>query len=258
MIVTLTPRRSARFPATALPEDCQGPALQHLISPQVASWSMYPTLCKGDRLELGPAELLHAGDLVVFRKQAGIVCHRLITRQGNLLLTKGDASSGPPEHVQIQDVLGVVSAVVRGSTRVNVSDLDSLAPPPPWARLLDRVTITFHERMHRKAWQFVRSILLQPWIGTLIAGQIAQSATIERSGSSPIHSLDAWVSSSAQKPPSGQEIPLRLRPSLDLRLGPFYLGIFHQEAQTLDIRPILAGTPVESALARTVAGRRER
>ncbi|MEQ1795782.1 MAG: S24/S26 family peptidase, partial [Nitrospira sp.] len=222
MIVTLTPRSSARFPATALPEHCQGPALQHLISPQVASWSMYPTLCKGDRLELGPAEALHAGDLVVFRKPAGLVCHRLVARQDNLLLTKGDASSGPPEHVRIDDVLGIVVAVVRGSTRAIVADLTTLAPPPPWARLLDRVTITLHEQIRWFAWQFVRSVLLHPRIGTFVARQITRCATIERFGSSPVHSLNAL------EPSSGQGPPLHLPPLLDIRFGPFYLGIFNQ------------------------------
>ncbi|MEQ1792679.1 MAG: hypothetical protein ABL970_00695, partial [Nitrospira sp.] len=62
----------------------------------------------------------------------------------------------------------------------------------------------------------------------------------------------------ALEPSSGQGPPLHLPPLLDIRFGPFYLGIFNQEAQTLDIRPILAGTPVEPALARTMACRRDR
>ena len=36
---------------------------------------------------------------------------------------------------------------------------------------------------------------------------------------------------------------------LTIRLGPIYLGVFDPGAKTLDIRPILAGTDAESALA---------
>jgi hypothetical protein len=257
MIVTLTPRASARFSATALPESCQGTALQHLMTPRVASWSMYPTLCKGDRLELGPAEPLQVGDLVVFRKPFGLVCHRLVARHDNLLLTRGDACSGPPEQVMIREILGIVVAVVRGSSRAATADLAGLAPPPPWIRILDHLNVTLLERSRRIAGRLIRLVLLHPRLGGFIARQIARYATSEWIGRIPVQSLNAPTVSSALEPPSGLKDHLHPTPVLEIRLGPVYLGVFDPGSKMLAIRPILAGTGVEPALSHALEEKRK-
>ena len=248
MIVTLTPRTSARFAGSALPDDCQGPALQHLLIPRVASWSMYPTLCKGDRLELGPAEPLHVGDLVVFRRPFGLVCHRLIARQEQVLLTKGDASSGPPEPVLFKDVLGIVVAVVRGSTRVVMADLATLAPPPPWRRSTDRLCVTILDRSRRGAHRLIRLALQHSWLGRFLAGRIVRWATVEGMTASPVQSLhEALVAAPTASPihQNGRHDPSMI---LGIRLGPVWLGTFHPSIERLDIRPVLAGTRLEFTL----------
>jgi len=101
---------------------------------RVAGWSMYPTLCKGDRLTLEPvsSDHLQVGDLVLFHRQfphgRRLVCHRLVAvdaTHGDLqLVTKGDAMTGDGEIIQPEQVLGKVVAVkerwslARGSKRV--------------------------------------------------------------------------------------------------------------------------------------------
>ncbi|MCS6293214.1 MAG: S26 family signal peptidase [Nitrospira sp.] len=248
MIITLTPRTSARFAGSALPEDCQEPALQHLLIPRVASWSMYPTLCKGDRLELGPAEPLHVGDLVVFRRPFGLVCHRLVARQEQVLLTKGDASSGTPEPVLFKDVLGIVVAVVRGSTRVVTADLDTLPPPPPWCRIVDHLNVTILDHSRRGAHRLIRLALQNSWLGGFLARRMVRWATIERVRASPVQSLHEALMPNPTASPSHQDG--RPDPSviLGIRLGPIRLGTFHQSAERLDIRPVLAGTRLEFTL----------
>lgn len=248
MIVTLTPRTSARFAGSALPENCQGPALQHLLIPRVASWSMYPTLCKGDRLELGPAEPLHAGDLVVFRRPFGLVCHRLVARQEQVLLTKGDASSGDPEPVMLRDVLGIVVAVVRGSTRVGTADLATLPPPPPWRHIIDHLSVAILDRSRRGAHRLIRLGLQHSWLGEFLARQTVRWASIERLMASPVQSLHEAFVSNPTEPPSlqaGRPDPSTI---VGIRLGPVWLGTFHQSTERLDIRPVLAGTRLEFTL----------
>lgn len=248
MIVTLTPRTATRVAGSALPENCQGPALQHLVIPRVASWSMYPTLCKGDRLELGPAEPLHVGDLVVFRKPFGLVCHRLVARQEQVLLTKGDANSGAPEPVMLRDVLGIVVAVVRGSTRVVTADLVTLPPQPPWRRIIDHLSVTILDRSRRGARRLIRLALQHSWLGGLLASQMVRWATVERMTASPVQSLSqALVPNPAASPlhQDGRPGPSVI---LGIRLGPVWLGTFHQSAERLDIRPVLAGTRLELTL----------
>lgn len=248
MIVTLTPRTSARFAGHALPEDCQGPALQHLLIPRVVSWSMYPTLCKDDRLELGPAEPLHVGDLVVFRRPFGLVCHRLVARQEQVLLTQGDASSGAPEPVMLRDVIGIVVAVVRGSTRVATADLATLAPPPPWRRIIDHLCVTILDRSRRGAHRLIRLALQHSWLGRFLAGRMIRWATIERMTASPVQSLNQALVPN----PAASLLHQDGRPDpsviLGIRLGPVWLGTFHRSTERLDIRPVLAGTRLESTL----------
>ncbi|NOS76358.1 MAG: S26 family signal peptidase [Nitrospira sp.] len=248
MIVTLTPRTAARFAGSALPENCQGPALQHLQIPRVASWSMYPTLCKGDRLELGPAEPLHVGDLVVFRKPFGLVCHRLVARQAQVLFTKGDANSGAPEPVMLRDVLGIVVAVVRGSTRVITADLATLAPPPPWRRIIDHLSVITLDRSRQGVHRLIRLALQSSWLGGYLAGRMVRWATIECVTASPVQSFHEALVPTPTAPPihqNGRPDPLMI---LGIRLGPVWLGTFHQPTERLDIRPILAGTRLEFTL----------
>lgn len=256
MIITLTPHTSARFAGSALPENCQGPALQYLLIPRVASWSMYPTLCKGDRLELGPAKPLHVGDLVVFRRPFGLVCHRLVARQEQVLLTKGDASSGPPEPVLFKDVLGIVVAVVRGSTRVVTADLATLAPPPPWRRIIDHLNVTILDRSRRGAHRFIRLALRNSWLGEFLASRMVRWATVERMTASPVQSLNQALVPNPTASPSRQDG--RPDPSviLGIRLGPVWLGTFHQSAERLDIRPALAGTRLEFTLRQALRHQR--
>ena len=248
MIVTLTPRTSGRFAGNALPENCQGPALQHLLTPRVASWSMYPTLCKGDRLELGPTEPLHVGDLVVFRRPFGLVCHRLVARQEQVLLTKGDACSGDPEPVMLRDVLGIVVAVVRGSTRVVSADLATLPPPPPWRRIIDHLSVIILDRSRRGAHRLIRLGLQHSCLGELLASQAVQWASFERLTASPVQSLHEALVPNPTEPQSIQDGRPDPRMILGIRLGPIRLGTFHQSTERLDIRPILAGTRLEFTL----------
>ena len=256
MIVTLGSRTAARFSATALPESCQGPALQYVMTPRVASWSMYPTLCPGDRLELSQAVTLRTGDLVVFRRPSGLVCHRLIAQHDMLLLTRGDACSGPPEQVLPRDVLGIVVAVTRGSTRAEVHHLTGLTPPAPWRRLFDHLTLTLRRTSRLLVRTVIRPVLRHHRLGGFLARQIARYATIERFQASPLRSLDASERCQWDSP---SDSPYdRERPSmLTIRLGPIYLGVFDPGAKTLDIRPILAGTDAESALADRLNRKRE-
>lgn len=258
MIVPLSSRTAARFSATALPESCQGPILQYVVTPRVASWSMYPTLCPGDRLELDRAGPLRAGDLVVFRRPFGLVCHRLVARQDTLLLTKGDACTGPPEQVPLRDVLGTVIAVTRGSSRVYVTHLSGLTPPAPWKRPFDHLLLRLKQTSRLLAGTVIRPVLRHPRLGGFIARQITQYATIVRLEASPLRSLATAADRRSSEPPSDLTHTHERPSTRVIRLGPIYLGSFDPGANTLDIRPILAGTGAECALSQVLAGKQNR
>ena len=89
------------------------------ISLRVAGWSMYPTLCKGDRLTVDPVcpTQLQVGDLLLFNHRGRLICHRLVAVQetgaGPQLITKGDAVTARGKTIQPEQVLGKVVAVAR-------------------------------------------------------------------------------------------------------------------------------------------------
>jgi signal peptidase I len=85
-----------------------------LFSFRVASWSMFPTLRKGDQLTIEAAtpSQLRIGDLILFHRQGQLICHRLValdeTRPVPRLITKGDAVTKPDEPLGPDRVLGKV------------------------------------------------------------------------------------------------------------------------------------------------------
>ena len=90
------------------------------LSLKVTTWSMFPTIHKGDRLELDRAHHVRAGDVVLFRGEPGLICHRVtaVGADGDLR-ARGDASSGPDERVCPDDVIGTVIAITRGGARMS-------------------------------------------------------------------------------------------------------------------------------------------
>jgi signal peptidase I len=115
---------SGLFAVRELPDAVQPTVLHGWVELRVVSSSMKPTLHIGDRVQLGPADDLRSGDLIVFRHGSAWICHRLLHLVGSCLSTKGDAVEGPPERIARADVVGRVTAILRGGRRLAV-------PPEP-------------------------------------------------------------------------------------------------------------------------------
>ena len=86
---------------------------------RVTSWSMYPTLRKGDQLTVEPASptSLQVGDVILFHQWDQLICHRVVALEkvgiGARIVTKGDAATGAGEVLDLGQVLGRVVAVRR-------------------------------------------------------------------------------------------------------------------------------------------------
>ncbi len=114
---------SDRLNLTDLPEISDLLLRHQAVSLRVEGWSMYPTLCKGDRLTVEPvsAAQLRSGDLALFVHRFAdgprLICHRLIRTmvdpQRTSLVTKGDAVAACDPPVQAGQVLGRVAAISR-------------------------------------------------------------------------------------------------------------------------------------------------
>lgn len=79
--------------------------------------SMFPTLSTGDRVIVSDACPMLRGDIIVFRKDALLICHRLvrISRHGGVLYyeTRGDAVFGTDEPILPEQVIGKVVSIER-------------------------------------------------------------------------------------------------------------------------------------------------
>lgn len=91
---------------------------------QARGWSMRPFIQDGDFITVSPTEhsSIKIGDVIFYSTvEDKLIAHRVIHKQkqnGHLTIwAKGDASFGPPEKIDIQNVLGKVSALERNGQK---------------------------------------------------------------------------------------------------------------------------------------------
>lgn len=90
--------------------------------------SMAPAILDGDTITVEPvaAERLRPGDVLLVRRGAGVVAHRLVRRSqrtdgGPHVLLRGDAADSDDAPVPATDLLGRVVEVERAESRTNPS-----------------------------------------------------------------------------------------------------------------------------------------
>ena len=101
--------------------------------------SMYP-LIRGDKddILLIPCdrEELKAMDVVLFRYRGRHVMHRIVRREGDLLILKGDGSYTAMEECSVNDVIGIVNAVIKPSGKfVSVESRRWKLPSFIWSKM---------------------------------------------------------------------------------------------------------------------------
>lgn len=74
----------------------------------VTSNSMHPFIRKNDYLSVEslPSKNYSIGEIVVIRQGEGFLTHRLVTRRGEMVITKGDACILPDEPISIEAIIG--------------------------------------------------------------------------------------------------------------------------------------------------------
>src|SRR4249919_1581528 len=99
--------------------------------------SMLPALRPGDELEfISASSAVEAGDIVLWDREGRLVVHRVLARDGDSILTQGDALRSPDAPLSMAQVLGKLE-----SFRRNGRDLDAGragARDRAWAWLLRR------------------------------------------------------------------------------------------------------------------------
>lgn len=78
----------------------------------VLSGSMEPTISIGDMLVVLPSEQYEVGDVVVYQTQGMSVVHRIISIEGDEIITRGDANTGDDDPIHEKSIKGEVVATI--------------------------------------------------------------------------------------------------------------------------------------------------
>ncbi len=103
-------------------------ALAERFTLRVAGWSMFPALRKGDRLTIGPADVVSIGDLLLYETAGGLCCHRAVARRDTRWIVRGDAMEGDGEAVDAGAIRGKVIRIQRGRMSVPLTAPPTVTP----------------------------------------------------------------------------------------------------------------------------------
>lgn len=76
----------------------------------VLSGSMEPTLAINDMIVVHETGRYEAGDIVVYQSERTLIVHRIIAKDGDIVVTQGDANQVADAPIQIDDIKGKVIA----------------------------------------------------------------------------------------------------------------------------------------------------
>ena len=240
--------------------------IQDSVSFDIVSWSMFPTLRKGDRIHLMEPGILRPGDMIVYHQADLLVCHRIVRLESrNLIVVKGDHSTGAGEFIHSERVLGKVSLIVRGSKQ--------FSPGTPFsATWLDRVHKGIQQGRERGE-EYVRQGILRlvqllgrgeffrRWekcllgrflhflVGVPMPVRLVKGYQFFDVGRSPLSNdsfanLPAWVRGASE-------------PILDIYLGSRSIGTFHIESDKQELRQLGLHLPIQDHIDQAVHQFRE-
>lgn len=229
----------------------------HLFSFTAASWSMFPTIQKGDVLTIDAADRIEVGDVVVFPLMGALVCHR-VTRvdASGAVHTRGDAANRPDAPIQHQDILGKVTGIARGHDRL----APAFVPHPSSVHLAHMKLDLLWARMreHVRTWMLRCLAFLKhrEWIKRIAVVILTRYVRFYLGIRAPIQSVRAYrfvpLSSVARDhmaihvPPPGCRVTDDVL--IQARLGRHRLGTWHPASGTMRIRRAAAGLGLENAL----------
>lgn len=78
----------------------------------VQSGSMEPELSVGDFLIIARSDGYSVGDVIVFQAGGSLIVHRIISIEGNEIITQGDANNVCDDPIEISDVKGKVKFAI--------------------------------------------------------------------------------------------------------------------------------------------------
>lgn len=229
----------------------------HLFSFTAASWSMFPTILKGDVLTIEATDRIRAGDVVVFAFMGALVCHRVksVGADGKIH-TQGDAANRPDAPIRWQDILGKVTGIIRGR--------DHLAPAPvlhpsPVGRIwmqVDFFRMHIRERLQGWALKSLAFLKRRTLVRMLAVFVLIRYVRFYLGVHAPVQSVHAYrfipLSEVARGGILADPLPFDYHATDDVliqaRLGRHRLGTWHPATGAMRIRQMAAGLGLEDSL----------
>ena len=221
---------------------------------RVASWSMFPTISKGDRIELDQVCDVTVGDIVVYRQCGALVCHRVkALGPDGLVVTASEAASIGTDTIIRRDIIGRVTSIIRG--RRHLLPTHSL-PPSLTTRLYWRL-----DQWHAYGQETTRTVVIavvtafkcrpifQQFLSTLFLSclrfHITARIPIE---SIPAHDMtrrSIWPRGMRRTRTLVQEIEPGSRLALHAHLGPYLVGSLDLRSREQRVHPLICGLGLE-------------
>lgn len=223
----------------------------------VAGWSMFPTLRKGDVLRLLPPDSVEAGDLVLFRHDQAMVCHRVMAvLPEDAVRTRGDDVDGEGELVRRADLVGKVAEIRRGVTSIDPRASQAATLSARVGRSVERLKAEGSERafevMRCLLGAFLSNRAVRPAVSLCLSRRLSYAV----GAPAPVQLVRAYRFVELGRGPIDPRVAraaLRTLPSLReaivlARLGRVPLGTMAVGSGEIQVRRAGAGLGIESYL----------
>lgn len=245
MIHTFSPdNRHAEFSLLDLGVAGDLSAAGHFHTMGTTGWSMFPAIHKGDAIEVGPADSLAVGDVVVFHQEGSLVCHRVVDigASGDVR-TQGDHANGQDPPVRHQDILGKVTMVIRGSHRFPPAAVAGTRFSDACAMRLDLRLTAFRNSLHDTTLSVAAFLKRRAWCRAMALRILKKCVRVDVGICAPIRLVKAYrfLPFHKMRPDMGSSGDLIIR----ARLGRHPIGTFHPASGALHLRRLATGLGLE-------------
>jgi signal peptidase I len=233
---------------------------------KVTSWSMFPTIRKGDLVSIGPAVSLQSGDILVFQRAGEIICHRLVRfGAADDVYTKGDSEEGEGTPIRQTDILGKVQALNRKGKVCPTSQTSDPSISARLQRAMDLLMTRAGETIRSEIMQtfaiLQSSHVLRKWMVPTLKAQLRFSLGFP----APLQSVRACRRMPLPCPVGADDWVAAVRTACEAsknvlllaHFGPYWLGSIDVVSARVSLRPEVVDLGLEDLLhdlARKVRG----
>jgi hypothetical protein len=154
---------------------------------------MFPTIRKGDRIELDQGGQVQVDDIVVYRQAGALVCHRVkALGPDGLIITGGDGLDRGTDAIAARDIVGCVTSIRRGHRRLSPTHA---MPPTPFAslyRCFDQGQLFFSSLVRSTAIVIVGRLAARRSTGRLLTGVFMRCLRFHITERMPVESIPLY------------------------------------------------------------------